>query len=67
MCYECAGFRIDGTDEDRSTCKRIEEEAYETAKEEVDAALAYAPNNALFGSSSYRIPFPTGLWIYNAL
>ena len=47
--------------------QRIEEEAYETAKEEVDAALAYAPNNALFGSSSYRIPFPTGLWIYNAL
>lgn len=46
--------------------QQIEEEAYQTAKEEVTAALAYAPNNALFGSSSYRIPFPTGLWIYNA-
>ena len=45
---------------------RIEEEAFETAKEEVDAALAYAPNNSLFGSSSLRIPFPSGLWIYNA-
>lgn len=28
--------------------------------------LAYAPNNALFGSSSIRLPFPVGLWIYNA-
>ena len=46
--------------------ERIEEEAYETAKTEVDAALAYAPNNSLFGSSKYRIPFPTGLWVYNA-
>lgn len=46
--------------------QRIEEEAYKTAKEEVDAALAYAPNNAFFGSSSYRIPFPMGLWTYNA-
>ncbi len=46
--------------------RHIEEEAYETAKEEVDAALAYAPNNALFGSSSYRVPFPAGLWTYNA-
>lgn len=40
--------------------------ASETAKEEIEAALAYAPNNALFGSSSVRTPFPFGLWIYNA-
>ena len=33
--------------------------------EEVEAALAYAPNNALMGSSSIRIPFPYKLWIYN--
>ena len=46
--------------------QRIEEEAYNTAKEEVNAALAYAPNNAFFGSSSLRIPFPSGLWVYNA-
>ena len=37
--------------------QRIEEEAYETAKEEADAALAYAPNNALF--LPYSIPHRT--------
>lgn len=46
--------------------QKAEEEAYETAKTEVEAALAYAPNNALFGSSSMRVPLPLGLWIYNA-
>lgn len=34
---------------------------------EIEAALAYPPNNALLGSSSVRIPFPFGLWMYNAL
>lgn len=33
---------------------------------EVDAALACAPNGALFGSSYYRTPFPFSLWIWNA-
>ena len=33
---------------------------------EVEAALATAPNGALFGSSYYRTPFPYGLWIWNA-
>ncbi|MEG0542271.1 MAG: hypothetical protein RR528_08080, partial [Angelakisella sp.] len=33
---------------------------------EVEAALSYPPNNALLGSSSLRIPFPFGLWVYNA-
>lgn len=42
-----------------------EAEAFETAKTEVDAVLAYTPNNSLFGSSSHRSPFPVGLWIYN--
>lgn len=37
----------------------------ETATEEVEAALATAPNNSLLGSSTIRIPFPMGLWIYN--
>ena len=37
------------------------------ALEEVGAALAYPPNNALFGSSSVRLPLPVGLWVYNAL
>ena len=32
---------------------------------EVEAALAYAPNNAIFGSSSMRWPIPFGLWVYN--
>lgn len=35
-------------------------------QEEVEAALATAPNGALFGSSYYRSPFPYGLWIWNS-
>lgn len=34
---------------------------------EVEAALAYAPNNSFMGSSSVRTPLPIGLWIYNGL
>ena len=37
----------------------------ETALEEVTAALATAPNNAILGSSSLRFPLPIGLWFYN--
>lgn len=37
----------------------------ETALEEVEAALAKAPNNSLLGSTSVRIPFPLGLWVWN--
>lgn len=37
-----------------------------TAKEEVEAALACAPNGSLLGSSSLRSPFQFKLWIYNA-
>lgn len=36
----------------------------ETAIEEVEAALATAPNNSLLGSSTLRTPFPFGLWFY---
>lgn len=36
----------------------------ETALEEVEVALAKAPNNSLLNSSTVRIPFPVGLWIY---
>lgn len=39
---------------------------FNSTKEEVEAALATAPNGALFGSSYYRNPFPYGLWIWNA-
>ena len=35
-------------------------------QEELEAALATAPNGALFGSSYYRTPFPYALWIWNA-
>ncbi|MBO7067353.1 MAG: BamA/TamA family outer membrane protein [Bacteroidaceae bacterium] len=38
---------------------------YETAKEEIKAALAYSPNGAIMGSSFYTHPFPMRLWIYN--
>lgn len=38
---------------------------YEQTQEEIEAALATAPNGALFGSSYYRTPFPYGLWIWN--
>ena len=37
-----------------------------STQEEVEAALATAPNGALFGSSFHRTPFPYGLWIWNA-
>ena len=43
-----------------------DKESFNAAREEVDAVLAYAPNYALFGSSSIRSPFQPGLWIYNA-
>ena len=37
----------------------------EEALAEAKAALASKPNNAFFGSSSLKWPFPIGLWIYN--
>ena len=37
----------------------------DATKAEIEAALATAPNGALFGSSYYRT-LPYGLWIYNA-
>lgn len=45
-------------DEDKS-------KAGQQALGEVEAALAYPPNNSLLGSSKIRYPFPLGLWIYN--
>ncbi|MDO4160100.1 MAG: BamA/TamA family outer membrane protein [Prevotellaceae bacterium] len=43
-----------------------ENDHFTTTQEEVEAALATAPNGALFGSSYYRTPFPYSLWIWNA-
>lgn len=40
---------------------------YTITKDEMEAALATAPNGALFGSSYYRSPITYGLWVYNAL
>lgn len=37
------------------------------AQEEIDAVLAYAPNNSFMGSSKLRFPVPIGLWAWNAL
>lgn len=50
--------QITVTGEDKS-------QAGQTALDEVEAALAYPPNNALLGSSKIRFPLPIGLWIYN--
>jgi len=53
--------------------KKIEVTNKDASKEaddamaEVESALSYPPNNALFGSSTTRVPLPVGLWIYNAL
>lgn len=42
--------------------------AYDAAMEEIEVALAKAPNGAILGSSNMRLktPFPYGLWVYNA-
>lgn len=42
-------------------------DAEELAMAEVYAALDYAPNGALMGSSTLRSPFQIGLWTYNAM
>lgn len=44
---------------------KIDAANYETAKEEIKAALAYSPNGAIMGSSYHTHPFPIRLWIYN--
>ncbi len=52
----------------RDSIKRASEkdkEAYEAAKEEVEAVLSYAPNGAFMGSSFVTHPFPIKLLIYN--
>ena len=40
--------------------------ALEPVEEEMEAVLAYPPNNSFFGSSRIRTPLPIGLWAYNA-
>lgn len=41
-------------------------EHYGATQDELEAALATAPNGSLFGSSSMRSPFLFGLWVWNA-
>lgn len=56
------------TDEQRDSLRHIAKvvtEASAEVKSEVNAALSYAPNNAIFGSSKVRWPLPIGLWVYN--
>lgn len=43
----------------------VKNDHFTTTQAEMEAALACAPNGALFGSSYYRTPFPYGLWIWN--
>ncbi|MBO7140282.1 MAG: BamA/TamA family outer membrane protein [Prevotella sp.] len=45
--------------------REMHRDHFSTTQEEVEAALATAPNGALFGSSYYRTPFPYRLWIWN--
>lgn len=45
--------------------ERAEAENLSVTKEEIEAALNYAPNGALFGSSKYHNPFSIGLPVYN--
>lgn len=57
------------TKEERKAVKLAQEKAeadFEAAKTEVEAVLAYPPNNALFGSSSISSPLQIGLWVHNA-
>ena len=39
---------------------------FTATREEMDVVLATRPNASLFGSSSWRSPFPIGLWVWNA-
>lgn len=43
----------------------VNDENFIATQEEVEAALATAPNGALFGSSYYRSPIQYRLWIWN--
>lgn len=62
------GKKAAQTKEERKAEKAAEKQDatdFATAKEEVDAVLAYPPNNAIFGSSSMSWPWKIGLWVHN--
>lgn len=58
--------RIDYQTDKTDKKSDVAEKNFEETQLELEAALATAPNGALFGSSFYRTPFPYGLWIWNA-
>ena len=41
------------------------EKVPEAVEAKLSEAVSVPPNNALFKSAKYRIPFPIGLWVYN--
>ncbi len=41
------------------------EKVPEVVEAKLSEAVSVPPNNALFKSAKYRIPFPIGLWVYN--
>lgn len=56
--------------EERKVQKQARSQAmsdFSTAREEVEAVLAYPPNNSIFGSSSMSWPWKIGLWLHNGL
>lgn len=56
-----------GISQPRQTTDAAAMRHWQATREEVEAVLAYAPNNAIFGSSSLHWPVQPGLWLYNAL
>ena len=52
---------------DKSSAFNVQRSSQHLAdtKEELEVALATAPNGALFGSSYYRVPFSWRLWVQN--
>lgn len=75
ICFSCSTTKNLPQDEvlytgiskmDWADKKEKTEREADDAWEEVSVALAYPPNNALLGSSSVRVPFPFGLWVYNS-
>lgn len=59
--YLYTGIKAIKVDDPQGTDAEVE------AMREVEGALAYAPNNSLFGSSTMRFPLPIGLWVYNSM
>ena len=45
--------------------KHVDDDYFAETQEEIEAALATAPNGAFFGSSYHCTPFPYRLWIWN--